>query len=516
MVGDRLEIARVPVQGGETSFIPTPLRLPLLVGILPDKTALIVADSMDHSTATFWRLPLHGGPIQPLSWLKNLHTFHFSFSPDARNVVFLQDNPSSLLVVPAGGGTPRRIFSTTSGYVHSPCWSPDGKSISFSWFDPDGADGTGAESLWIISPNGSDKRILVPPNGSPSGTWMPDGKRFVFAASQNSKRDIWMILTEHWLPLTKSKPIRLTNGTLNFDMPLPSIDGKRIFTFAKQNLGQAVRYDKEKNGFSPYLGGISANQIDFSRDGRWITYVSYPEETLWRSRIDGSERRQLTFSPSKADAPHWSPDGQRIAFRADEPGHAEKKIFLISRDGGAPQELFPDDKQEEGIPTWSPDGNRLVFGELRYHPDSIAIQIVNLNAREVTPVPNSRGLWTPRWSPDGRYLLALGADASTFVSKGIHLYDFETKKWKELTDHPVSEVAWSHDGQYIYFDLSIKPATDALFRIRAADALLEQVVDLRELQRSPGGGTGFSLMPDGSPLFLQEVRPKEIYALELR
>ena len=64
----------------------------------------------------------------------------------------------------------------------------------------------------------------------------------------------------------------------------------------------------------PFLGGISAEFLDFSKDGQWVAYVSYPEGTLWRSKADGSERLQLTFGPDSAIMPRWSPDGKAIIF----------------------------------------------------------------------------------------------------------------------------------------------------------------------------------------------------------
>jgi hypothetical protein len=68
-----------------------------------------------------------------------------------------------------------------------------------------------------------------------------------------------------------------------------------------------VRYDPKSKQFAPFLAGISAGELDFSRDGKWITYVSYPEQALWRSRVDGSDRLQLTYPPVLASLPHWSP-----------------------------------------------------------------------------------------------------------------------------------------------------------------------------------------------------------------
>jgi len=33
------------------------------------------------------------------------------------------------------------------------------------------------------------------------------------------------------------------------------------------------------------------------KDGQWVAYASYPEGSLWRSKVDGTERLQLTFPP---------------------------------------------------------------------------------------------------------------------------------------------------------------------------------------------------------------------------
>jgi hypothetical protein len=43
------------------------------------------------------------------------------------------------------------------------------------------------------------------------------------------------------------------------------------------------------------------------RDGEWVTYVLLPEGTLWRSRVNGSERTQLTIAPFRVTLPRWSP-----------------------------------------------------------------------------------------------------------------------------------------------------------------------------------------------------------------
>jgi serine/threonine protein kinase len=93
-----------------------------------------------------------------------------------------------------------------------------------------------------------------------------------------------------------------------------SPDGKKLFTQGLQDRGELIRYDAQHRAFVPFLSGIWATDLRFSRDGQWVAYVSYPEGTLWRSRVDGSDRLQLTNPPVFAALPRWSPDGtQRSA-----------------------------------------------------------------------------------------------------------------------------------------------------------------------------------------------------------
>ena len=85
-----------------------------------------------------------------------------------------------------------------------------------------------------------------------------------------------------------------------------------------------------------------------------------PGRGLWRSKADGTERMQLTFSPLSAFLPRWSPDEKQIAFAATTPGKPYC-IYLISAEGGQPQQLTKGEPNEIDV-GWSSDGGRLVFG----------------------------------------------------------------------------------------------------------------------------------------------------------
>ena len=83
--------------------------------------------------------------------------------------------------------------------------------------------------------------------------------------------------------------------------------------------------------FSIYLQGVSAGEADITRDGEWMTYVSHPDLTLWRSKPDGSSRTQLTYAPNAgahaALVARWNSD--RVHGIA--PGEALEDIRDTSR-----------------------------------------------------------------------------------------------------------------------------------------------------------------------------------------
>jgi Tol biopolymer transport system component len=135
----------------------------------------------------------------------------------------------------------------------------------------------------------------------------------------------------------------LTTGPTALFFPLPSADGKKLFVATYQPRGELVRYESASHQFTPYLSGISAMGVKSSRDGKWVTYVAYPEGTLWRSKADGSERLPLTSPPLYVIQPRWSPDGTRIAFMGQEPGKPWS-VYVISAEGGSPERPVPRDR----------------------------------------------------------------------------------------------------------------------------------------------------------------------------
>jgi Tol biopolymer transport system component len=255
--------------------------------------------------------------------------------------------------------------------------------------------------------------------------------------------------------------------------------------------------------------GLSASDVGFSPDGQSMAYVTVPGGDLWRSRLDGSQRLQLTSGPAAISLPVWSPDGTKLVYVATEMGKPYR-MMLIPAQGGTPEELLPG---HDGVDfNWSPDGARIIFG---HNPlfASKGIEVLDLKTRQTTVVPGSQGLFSPRWSPDGRFLAALTTDSTTLL-----LYDFATQKWSKWLTEPgnVSYPTWSRDSRYLYFDNFLTDQS-AAHRVKLGETKSESLYSLSDLRRlqTTLSGTWSGTAPDGSRLYVQDLSVQEVYALEV-
>jgi Tol biopolymer transport system component len=348
--------------------------------------------------------------------------------------------------------------------------------------------------------------------GSPMeafGEWTPDGRYYVFVSRREGVSNLWAIEdTSNWLHRARPEPMQLTAGPMSYSRPLPSLDGKRIFAVGTQLTGELLRYDATRKDFVPFLGGRSADHLDFSRDGRWVTYVAYPEGTLWRARSDGDEQLQLTFSPLRASRPCWSPDGKQILFVGARSGELPK-IYTISRDGGAPEPLVSE-PHAQNIASWSPAGDFILYGR---DPDGenqdIALYRFDPRTSHTEKIPGTEGLSGPLWSPDGRRLAA----SSNGSDRTLVLLDLKTGKRTMLTRRKADYPAWSADSQYLYFN-TMMTDRPALFRVHVMDGKEEKITDVHF---EPTGlyGMWSGLAPDGSPLVLRNREQTDVYSLSL-
>jgi Tol biopolymer transport system component/DNA-binding winged helix-turn-helix (wHTH) protein len=504
-------IAQLSATGGETTWIGTTLREPLAIaGISPDRSELLVANGVAvglESAGEYWVQPLPAGAPHRVG---NIKMSTACWTPDGMHILYAIRR--AVMIANKDGTDPHQL-TEISGIPRAFRFSPDGRRIRFTLIQ-EKAD---SSSLWEMDANGKNIHPLFPDWKESSyqccGNWSPNGD-YYFQAGRGSTQAIWVIPERRSIfRRGAAQPSRLISGPLRFSGPTPSIDGKRLFVTGEEPRVELFRYDMQAKRFDSYLSGLSAGPVDFSLDGNWIAYVSYPDMTLWRSHLDGSDKMQLTFPPVRAYGPRWSPDGSKIAFMDVQFSHPWK-IRMLPSSGGSPELLVhggTDDAEAEADPTWTPDGKSITFEESD-GTGHIAIFRLDLKTGKVSSIPDSDGLSSPRVSPDGRYICAL-----TNGHTKLMLFDTNTNRWSSLLDgEQVGGNEWSHDGKYVYVRKNQSGAGE-LVRVRIKDRVLEHVLGLKDFpQLSDIFAAWIGLTPDDAPLLMRDRSVQEIYALDLR
>ena len=493
------KIAQVSVAGGPTSLIDTRLADPWVTALNADSSAFLALSGGNGDGAyPLWSVPLPSGEPRRLGSVEGNDA---AFFPDQR---ILYADFRNLKAADPDGTNPRTVL-TVAGIVEDPAVSPDGKRITFTLY----SRGWATSALHESAVDGSGERTLVEGGNDVRpccAQWSPDGKYVTYTSVHGEGSDLWALPMRSGLFDRSRRTIRLTAGPLAYSRPVPSRDGKDIFAIGAKLRAELTHFDLKSHQFLPFLGGISAIDPTFSRDGNWVTYTAYPDHSLWRSRADGSERTQLTFPPVKVQTPAISPDGTKVAYAT-----ALWDVYVQSAEGGTPRLI---EKHSAGA-NWSPDGNVLVFTSYNSFDKDVPgkdrsyLQILDVRTGKESRVASSEGKWGGTW---------LGADRIVAGSpSGLATFDLRTQKWSELLATSFVNWALTLDGNYVY--LTTGGAEPELRRLQIADRRVETIARLKDLKRvvdSIEYATQLNVAPDGSPIFARDIGTQEIYALKIR
>jgi Tol biopolymer transport system component len=508
-------LATVPADGGTVRIIPSPFIKAVPQAVSPDgKNLLVLAYIGQETEKTLWIVPVSGGEPTRVG---HILAHEAAWSPDGRRIAYAYENA---LYLTDNHGTSTKELQTFTNTPELLEWFPDGTRLRFQLRDL----GTRHGSFWELSfSNAEDATLsaLVPMHldfdACCNGSSSVDGEgRSFLAGDESDPNTIHTIERRHrfWgsrFTSTRLKPAISDPNPLALDSKLrhlfliggtASLSARSL----QNHWNEAYVYDRKSGEVRPFLPGISAEDVDFSRDGKRITYTN--GQGLWVSLSDGSDARQIEVPASSVQLPRWSPDGRQIAFMAKQPGRTWR-IFVTSVDNGKPKEAaIGNDSQ--GAPTWSPDGKWLVYGNVWCEQSrTCAIRKIDLSSGQVSTLPGSDGFGTARWSPDGRHVAALWPD-----HHWIEVFDVKTEKWKKLTDGVTgNDLSWSADSRSVY---ASNPNGDRpyVIQVSLADGSVNPAVDLSSFKNMMGRiGTWFGITPDDSIIFLRWQDPNEIYAL---
>ena len=503
-------IAKVVLPSSHRTIVPSPFSSLQALDLSPDHQKLLVSAREGRDDDELWTLPVSAGAPERVGSLNGRDA---SWSADGKNLVFASGH--WLRLATAAGSEERELYKA-SGPVFAPRFSPDGQKIRFTVSNPE----QNTTSLWEVGREGSGAHALFPdwPLQSTAccGNWTGDGKYFIFQASQTVPNtslivnSLWALTEEKGAEFATS-PVPLTSGPMSFGNPWLAKDGQRMWAIGVQPSVEVVKFNPHKKKLEPVVAGLSATDVEYSADGKWIAYVSVPEGTLWRARANGKDRIQLTTAPDRAALPRWSPDGKQIAYASMKPG-SSWKLAIVPASGGESREMFPESGSQIDA-NWSADGSRLMFGDYSKDTSGLSIRLLDFKTRKIETIAGSQGLFSPRWSPDGNYIAAISPDNTTLMR-----FDFRTQKWSvwlKETAGTVSYPVWSADSQSLYFDDLVNGA-EAIRRVKVDGNEPELVFELPTIERYLGAlGPWSGRAVDGEWMFVQDRSTQEVYQLSL-
>jgi Tol biopolymer transport system component len=139
----------------------------------------------------------------------------------------------------------------------------------------------------------------------------------------------------------------------------------------------------------------------------------------------------------------------------------------------------------------------------------VALRIFDINSHSTTALPGSIGLYSPRWSPDGRYVAAFSPHVL-----GLRVCDLESHQWSTILSHEgMGFPSWSQDSRYLY--ILYADQQPGVYRVSVKGGAPERVVDLKGFHHTGLVGFWMGLDPNDTPLLLRDAGTDDLYALPL-
>ncbi|ADV83529.1 winged helix-turn-helix domain-containing protein [Terriglobus saanensis] len=462
----KVELVQISTVSGDAKplGIPDEVMGPSVGDISPDGSRLLIRSHLSNeSEQPLWMVPVGGGSAQRVP---NVLAHDATWMPNGEDVLFAAEEK---LFVAHLKDRSIEEMAKLPGRAFWLRWSSDGKRLRFTIFDPI----THTQALWQLDAGSASPKPLLKgwkeDADTCCGVWTADGSSFIFQAMHGNESDLWR-MGGHGV----GTPQRLTDGPMVFQGAVAARTGTRIFFTGVDVQSDVEIYRPQSKDFGPVQSFLrDAHRLEFSRDRQWVAWAD-TNGRLWRARIDGSEKLQLTPDAIQVFLVRWSPDGNRLALMGRETGKAWQ-IYLVKADGSALERVLQESRNA-GDPTWSPDGKSLAFGRV---PDLMGkeeearmVQIVDLDTRAVQTLPGSENLFSPRWSPDGRHIAAISLD-----QRRLMLYDTATHQWRQLAYGSFADPVWTSDNQAIIAH-GFMDSRQPIVRVAVQDGRVEELATL--------------------------------------
>ena len=402
-----------------------------------------------------------------------------AWSPDGRWIAFLRqysDERFDILLIPALGGSERKIGETLMRIGGHLAWTPDSQHLLVAGrTEPQEPNGI---SIISIS-TGERQTLTVPPLATIGGdghpALSPDGHIMAFIRGPSgASLEIYTVpLSPEFRPLGPARQITFENRRSLW--PAWSPDGRDLI-YTSQVKGQDAlwRVRADGSGKPERLAAVGEGGINLaisSGSHRMVYARRSMDENIWRLPIVNGKAGQpvrLIASTLRDIEPHFSPDGGKISFTSDRSGHHE--VWIADADGSNQIQLTDRKTSMTGGARWSPDGRRLVF--LSTVNDQQEIFVMPSGGGAMTRLTNHPAHDTaPSWSRDGNWIY-FGSNRGG---------EFQIWKMPSTGGDPVQlthkggyAALESCDGKDVYY--ARRRATDGIWRVPAAGGEETQVI----------------------------------------
>lgn len=488
-----------------TVQLTTSLGLDIYPSLSPDGNALAYSSNHEGNFEIFVK-PLAPGGHEIQITSDGQQNFEPAWSPDGQFIAYYSRNRRGIWVVPALGGTPRRLTEFGS----KPAWSRDGSTIAFqseSLRDLNNGVVSGALSpstIWSVPSRGGQPRQITrvgdPPGGHSAPAWSPDGRRIVFFGFDTTLAAIWSVAAEG------GDLKQLTTNQQNFFDPVYAPDGQNIYcggyvsntTFGLWRIPVSPRTG-ERAGDPVEVqatGTQPIKNISISADGKKIAYSAQSlTSDIWSVALSpqsgepaGEAAPLLQDRSQRKTNPAFSPDGKRVAFGVWRAG-AEGNVSLIDADGGNLTQLTTSGGST-ALPAWlSKDEVTYVS----YRQDEGALYELNLKTGvEQKLLQLSPDMDFARLSPDGRRLAYNSRKGGTINVWEVTLAEGRPRQLtfdEELVGWP----AWSPDSRWLAVE--VKRGDDTHIALLPSDG-----GELKQLTFDHGQSWPHSWSPDGGKI----------------
>ncbi len=216
-----------------------------------------------------------------------------------------------------------------------------------------------SKEIYTMDYDGYDQRAFTR-NGSTNlfPSWAPDNSKLAFLSYRTGKPEINI----HSYLDGSRLPFPIFNSFVN--TPVISPDGSRLLFAMRTSRG---------------------------------------DSDIFVSKLDGSERVDLTNNPAIDTSPAWSPSGKQFAFISDREG-AAGQVYISDIDGANVRRIVKEGGDADS-PAWSPDGRWLAFHWKPHLAEKYDIYLAEVSSGKIWQVTSSAGSnENPTWAPDGRHI----------------------------------------------------------------------------------------------------------------